>query len=87
MHYNLDVRITVRFFAILKDRAGVAETALELPPQSTVAAAIEGLTTRFPGLTRDCARIAFAVNRNYVKPDYLLNEGDELALIPPVSGG
>jgi molybdopterin synthase catalytic subunit len=81
------VRITIRFFAILKDRAGVAETSLELPPGATVAAAIESLVNRFPDLRRDCARVAFAVNRSYVRPDHVLADGDELALIPPVSGG
>jgi molybdopterin converting factor subunit 1 len=81
------MRITVRFFAILKDRAGTSETTLELASGSTVASALESLSKRFPDLQRDCNRIAFAVNRSYVKPDQVLRDGDELALIPPVSGG
>ena len=81
------MRITVRFFAILKDRTGVPETMLDLPPQSSVATAMESLARRFPDLARDCKRIAYAVNRNYVKSDHTLTDGDELALIPPVSGG
>jgi molybdopterin synthase catalytic subunit len=85
--YNLHVRINVRFFAILKDRTGESGTSLELPRDSTVATAIESVAKQFPDLARDCNRIAFAVNRSYVKSDYILTEGDELALIPPVSGG
>ena len=82
------MRITVRLFAILKDRAGgVGETTLELPQGTTVSAAVEQLVTRYPAIRSDCARTAFAVNRDYVKPDHPLADGDELALIPPVSGG
>jgi molybdopterin synthase catalytic subunit len=81
------VRITVRFFAILKDRAGASEATLDLPPQTTVSTAVETLLVRFPAIQGDCKRVAFAVNRAYVKPDHVLCDGDELALIPPVSGG
>ena len=82
------MRITVRLFAILKDRAGgVGEMTLELPDRTTVSAAVEQLVSRYPAIKSDCHRIAFAVNRDYVKPDQVLAEGDELALIPPVSGG
>lgn len=81
------MRITVRFFAILKDRAGVAETSLELPADATVRDALSLLVKRFPDIERDVKRIALAVNRAYVKLDEALRDGDELALIPPVSGG
>jgi molybdopterin synthase sulfur carrier subunit len=81
------VRITVKFFAILRDRASTSETTLDVPPQSSVATAIETLSARFPAIAADLKRVAVAVNRSYVKRDALLHDGDELALIPPVSGG
>lgn len=81
------MHITVRFFAILKDRAGVGETSLELPAGSTVGDAVVLLVKQFPKIECDVKRIALAVNRAYVKSDEVLNDGDALALIPPVSGG
>jgi molybdopterin converting factor subunit 1 len=81
------VQITVRFFAILKDRAGVSEAVIELPESCTVAAAVECVAARYSEARKDLARSALAVNRNYVKSDAVLHDGDELALIPPVSGG
>ena len=81
------MKVTVRFFAILKDRAGVAETTLELPGPATVATAVGQLAARFPDLEKDLHRVAYAVNRSYVRHDAMLSDGDELALIPPVSGG
>lgn len=81
------MHITVRFFAILKDRAGVGETSLELPTGSTVGDAVVLLVKQFPKIECDVKRIALAVNRAYEKSDEVLNDGDELALIPPVSGG
>jgi MoaE-MoaD fusion protein len=76
------VQVTVRLFAGLRERAGTAERELDLPDGSAVEDAWRelGFGTQPPGLL-------FAVNRRYVEPDRVLNEGDELAVIPPVSGG
>lgn len=79
--------VRVRFFAILRDLAGVAEVPLELDDGTTVAQAREPLLKRLPALRDHLPRCAFAVNLAYVKPDAPLQDGDELALIPPVSGG
>jgi molybdopterin converting factor subunit 1 len=81
------MRITVKFFAILKDHAGLSETSIDLPTDSIVSTALNHLENKFPALRKDLKRIAIAVNRNYTKSDALLHDGDELALIPPVSGG
>lgn len=77
----------MRFFAILRDRAGTGESALDLPEGATVAQASEAIAGRFPAMRGDLHRAAFAVNRAYARSDAILNDGDELALIPPVSGG
>lgn len=81
------MRITVKFFAILKDRAGTDQTALDIAGGSTVESALETLKGCYPGIAKDLPRTAIAVNRNYVKGVTVLRDGDELALIPPVSGG
>jgi molybdopterin synthase catalytic subunit/molybdopterin converting factor small subunit len=82
------VRISVRLFAILRERAGRSALELELPEGSTVADAIDRLREE-PGLAvpLERIRIAAAVNREYASPADRLTAGDELALVPPVSGG
>lgn len=79
--------ITVRLFAILRERAGPSELTLELPAAATVATARDALIGQYPALSDLAARVAFAVNRTYVPLDARLQDGDEVALIPPVSGG
>lgn len=77
------MRVRVRLFAALRERAGASERELELPAGSRatdVWAALPELGTEPPG-------ILYALNREYVPPERELTEGDELALIPPVSGG
>jgi molybdopterin converting factor subunit 1 len=79
--------ITVRLFAILRERAGQSELKLDLPAGATIAMARDELLKEVPGLAGLIDRVAFALNRNYVPVEAELSEGDELALIPPVSGG
>jgi MoaE-MoaD fusion protein len=82
------MRISVRLFAILRERAGRSALELELPDGATVADAIQRLRQE-PGLGEPLERIrvAAAVNREYASPGDPLAAGDELALVPPVSGG
>ena len=81
------MRITVKLFAILRDRAGTGEMSLDVTDGASVSMAIVQISQTKPGLRENLSRIATAVNREYVKPDHILRDGDELALIPPVSGG
>jgi len=76
------VRVTVKLFAGLRERAGAAERELELADGARVADvwAPLGLGAEPPGLL-------YAVNKAYAEPARTLAEGDEVALIPPVSGG
>jgi MoaE-MoaD fusion protein len=76
------MRIAVRIFAGLRERAGWAERTIELPAEATVADVwpVLDLGVEPPGLV-------YAVNRRYADRDSKLAEGDEVALIPPVSGG
>jgi molybdopterin converting factor subunit 1 len=79
--------IHVRLFAILRDQAGVSELNLQLLPDSHITDAASQITERFPALAKYLSRSAYAVNQNYVSAQTLLHDGDELAFIPPVSGG
>jgi molybdopterin converting factor subunit 1 len=81
------MRIEVRLFAILRDRAGAGELRLELSDDATVADAVEQIGKTLPPLAPLLARAAFAVNQSYVDRPTPLHDGDELAIIPPVSGG
>ena len=81
------MQIRVKLFAILRELAGAAELAVDLPPGETVEAAARAVGRRLPAVEPFLPRVAYAVNESYAKPDVVLNDGDELALIPPVSGG
>jgi molybdopterin converting factor subunit 1 len=79
--------ITIRLFAVLRERAGVSERALDVAEGSTVAEAAVRVGREFPGVASMLGRVAYAVNQAYVPVTTQLHEGDELAIIPPVSGG
>jgi molybdopterin synthase catalytic subunit len=74
--------VRVRLFAVLRERAGRDELELELPEGARVRDALESVADVAGGL-----RVVMAVNREYADEDAPLRAGDELALIPPVSGG
>jgi molybdopterin synthase catalytic subunit len=76
------MQVRVALFAGLRERAGCAELPLELPDGATVGDAL----ARLSGLT-DGVPVVLAVNREYARDGYILQAGDEVALIPPVSGG
>jgi len=76
------VEVTVRLFAVLRERAGVGEVVLDLPDGARVDDALERLDGLADGLP-----LVLAVNREYAPADRVLAAGDEIALIPPVSGG
>jgi molybdopterin synthase catalytic subunit len=80
--------VTVRLFAVLRERAGMDSIEVELDEGATVADALDRLSAR-PGLgdLLDRLPVRMAVNRDYADPTTRLTAGDELALVPPVSGG
>jgi molybdopterin synthase sulfur carrier subunit len=79
--------VTVKLFAVLRDKAGVAELRLPLPEGALVSDAMEVVLQRHPVLAPFANRVACAVNLVRVDRQTVLNDGDELALLPPVSGG
>jgi molybdopterin synthase catalytic subunit/molybdopterin converting factor small subunit len=78
--------VTVRLFAAAAAAAGVRQVEGDwaglTPPQL-----LARLQEQYPGLTTIAPTLAVAINREYAAPDQVLNDGDEVALIPPVSGG
>ena len=83
----MTVRIRVRLFAIQRELAGTREVALELPDGADVDAAWVTLVDRFPVLAPGRPSMRFARNGDYADPATTLADGDEVAMIPPVSGG
>jgi MoaE-MoaD fusion protein len=81
------VKVEVLFFAVLRERAGRDRETLELSPGATVASLLEQLGAQQPALAGLQGRIQVAVNRQIVARTHELAAGDEVALIPPVSGG
>jgi molybdopterin converting factor subunit 1 len=81
------VEIIVRFFALYRERAGSSQICFDLPEQSTVADLTDEVRRRFPNLAPPQVRIVVAVNADYAEPETILREGDDVCLIPPVSGG
>ncbi len=81
------MKARVRFFARLSELAETRETEVEVGEGLTVADLFATLCSRFPGLSDYEGRLLFAVNAEYVQPSYPLRGGEEVALIPPVSGG
>jgi MoaE-MoaD fusion protein len=80
--------VTVRLFAMLRERAGSDSIEVELADGATVAEALAKLAERPElGDLLDRIPVAMAVNRDYAGPGTSLAAGDELALVPPVSGG
>jgi molybdopterin converting factor subunit 1 len=81
------VTVHLRFFASLRERVRCSEMDWDLPEGATVDDLWEALCARYLQLAALRASVTFAVNREYVKGGHTLSSGDEVALIPPVSGG
>jgi molybdopterin synthase catalytic subunit len=79
--------ITVLLFAQARESAGRSSVVLELPDGSRVADALALLEAAHPRLASLRSHLAIAVDQQLARPDAILSEGVELALLPPVSGG
>jgi molybdopterin converting factor subunit 1 len=79
--------LTVRLFARVRELAGTDIVRIDLPVESSVSNLRVALAKEWPPIALLLARSAVAVNSEYVADDHRINPGDEIALIPPVSGG
>lgn len=81
------MQVEVLFFGPVRELAGAERTAHSLVEGATVSALAEALLEGYPNLRASLPTLRFAVNRSFVDRGHVLANGDEVALIPPVSGG
>lgn len=81
------VSVTVKLFAAYQEAYGVPELVLKFPPQTSVSAVLDTLITEHPELEQWRNLTRFGLNLQFVESDTILQDGDEVVLIPPVSGG
>jgi molybdopterin converting factor subunit 1 len=81
------MRVTVRLFARLRDLAGSGELVRDVPAPATVQTIWKGMVKEFPALAEYERSMSVAVNADYSRMTTPVSEGDEVAFMPPVSGG
>jgi molybdopterin converting factor subunit 1 len=81
------VRVTVRLFARLRDLVGDGELMREAPAGATVQTVWDALVREYPAVAPYAESMSCAVNADYARMTAAVNEGDEVAFLPPVSGG
>jgi molybdopterin converting factor subunit 1 len=83
------MKILIKFFASVREAAGMTEYSLHLDDVSEVSSSeiLEKLLTIFPDLSGYTANISMAINKKYISEIVPIIDGDEVALIPPISGG
>ncbi len=81
------MRVTVRLFARLREIAGAGELVLDVEAPATIRTVWVELARRHPGLAPYASSISAARNMDYARMDTAVAETDEIAFLPPVSGG
>ncbi|MBI4337740.1 MAG: molybdopterin converting factor subunit 1 [Chloroflexi bacterium] len=81
------MKVRVHLFALYRERLGCGQVEVELPAVASVEALLQSLVETYPSLARLVPNTMVAVNQEYAGRSDALHEGDEVALIPPVSGG
>jgi molybdopterin converting factor subunit 1 len=81
------MRVTVKLFARLRDIAGSPELTRELAAGSTIGGVWRQLAAEFPAFAPYERSISTALNADYARMDAVVRDGDEIAFLPPVSGG
>jgi molybdopterin synthase sulfur carrier subunit len=82
-----EITIAVKLFATFQETIAAEQVSLTLPAQSPVVEVFNQLAIAYPSLEKWRSHTRFAINLNFAPPDTCLKDGDEVALIPPVSGG
>jgi molybdopterin converting factor subunit 1 len=79
--------VTVKCFAWAREVTGEDDIELEVPEEGTVKDLRASLTIKYPAFSAKMESIAVSVNQEFAGDSHAVSEGDELALIPPISGG
>ena len=83
----IDMQITVKLFALMREKAGTDTVSLDLPEGSPITVALDVLRQHHPVLEPYLSNARLSLHMEFVENKTILHTGDELALIPPVSGG
>lgn len=81
------IPVTIKLFAVYQQAYGVPELSWEFPPQTPVSAVLDHMIAEYPSLEPWQPLTRFGINLQFVEGDRILQSGDEVVLIPPVSGG
>lgn len=81
------MHVRARFFAAHRERIGAGSLDVELPDTATVGDLVERIAEQYPELRPLLGASRFALNREYAPPTSRLQNGDEVAFVPPVAGG
>jgi molybdopterin converting factor subunit 1 len=81
------MRVRVRLFARLRDIAGSSELTRDAQPGATIGSVWRDLVAEFPELENYGRSISTALNADYARMEQAVGDGDEIAFLPPVSGG
>ena len=81
------MKVTVKTFAALRDIIGSANVEIDVSSDATVREVLRVVNELYPKMDKIASQIMIAVNMEYVDLDHAVHQNDEVALIPPVSGG
>ncbi len=81
------ITVTVKLFAAYQEAYGISELKLNFAPKTPVSAVLDSLLKDKPELEQFRSITRFGINLQFVEPNTFLEDGDEVVLIPPVSGG
>lgn len=81
------MNVTLKLFAVAKQLAGADTLEIDLPPEATIADLRAAVAAQYPALEYLVRRAMFARNADYAADQAIIQPGDEIACIPPVSGG
>jgi molybdopterin converting factor subunit 1 len=81
------MKIKIKFFAMHRDIVGATEIELEVNDGTELIGLLDLVIDKYPGLAKIRDTTLLSLNHNYAPDDYILNDGDEVAIFPPVGGG
>ena len=84
---TLDITVTIKLFAVYQETFGTDRMSLQFPPNTPVKAVLDRLAQTRPELVKWYDITRFGINLEFVDPDRVMLDRDEVVLIPPVSGG